>query len=151
MSRTFADSEPGYWENAFKLWATGYKDSGFRRGLIHQKHLMGEVDSHDVSQHTKVSSIHREKSRNLARPYGVPYPRECAKQVNKLLLCKRDYGVYSPVDDVPQCNSWKNVIFEECPHWVLENLALKKKFAKRSEIVDNLTYKRAMEVSDYNK
>ncbi|CAG9321594.1 unnamed protein product [Blepharisma stoltei] len=151
MSRTILDTEPGYWENAFKLWHTSYKDSKFRSGLIHRSHLWGEVDSHDLKYVTSAPSTKRQEARLYAPPRGIPYPRECAKQINKLVQCKASYGVHSPADDVPQCNQWKGVIFEECPHWVVENLALKKKVAKRYEDIDNLTYQRAMEISDYNK
>ena len=48
-------------------------------------------------------------------------------------------------------NDKKAAVFEDCPHWVLENLAYKKKFFKRAEMIDRITYERAMEVSDYNR
>ena len=53
--------------------------------------------------------------------------------------------------DVPQCNDKKMRIFDDCPHWVLENMAFKRKWFKRAEDIDNMTYKRSMEISDYNK
>ena len=69
----------------------------------------------------------------------------------KYYECRKDKGVHSIVDDVPQCNSKKEAIFEDCPHWVLENIALKKRFYKRAEAIDTETYRRAMEISDYTK
>lgn len=40
---------------------------------------------------------------------------------------------------------------EVCPDHVLEGLREKKKWYLRAEVIDNETYKRAMQVSDYNK
>mmetsp|Transcript_4442 Transcript_4442/g.6704 ORF Transcript_4442/g.6704 Transcript_4442/m.6704 type:complete len:154 (+) Transcript_4442:26-487(+) len=151
-TRGLWESEPSYSENNFKFWYTNYKDSKFRQGMVRREHFdHPEVDSHDFSHETKAPSQFRKHARLYKQPYDVPYPRECSKQISKLAFCKHNYNVYSPADDVPQCNHWKNLIFEDCPHWVLENLALKKRFAKRAESIDNLTYRRAMEVSDYNK
>ena len=40
---------------------------------------------------------------------------------------------------------------EVCPDHVLEGLREKKKHMLRAEVIDNETYKRAMQVSDYNR
>jgi len=40
---------------------------------------------------------------------------------------------------------------EVCPDHVLEGLREKKKWYARAHVIDNSTYKRAMQVSDYNK
>jgi hypothetical protein len=40
---------------------------------------------------------------------------------------------------------------EVCPEHVLEGLREKKKWYMRAKLIDNDTYRRAMEVSDYNK
>ena len=40
---------------------------------------------------------------------------------------------------------------EICPEFVLESLRERKKWYLRAELIDNDTYKRAMQVSDYNK
>jgi len=40
---------------------------------------------------------------------------------------------------------------EVCPDHVLEGLREKKKWYLRAESIDNETYRRAMEVSDYNR
>jgi hypothetical protein len=40
---------------------------------------------------------------------------------------------------------------EVCPDHVLEGLREKKKWYLRAEVIDNQTYKRAMQVSDYNR
>jgi hypothetical protein len=40
---------------------------------------------------------------------------------------------------------------EVCPDHVLEGLREKRKWYLRAETIDNQTYKRAMQVSDYNK
>jgi len=39
---------------------------------------------------------------------------------------------------------------EVCPQHVLESLRERRKWWLRAESIDNTTYKRAMEVSDYN-
>jgi len=40
---------------------------------------------------------------------------------------------------------------EVCPEHVLEGLKEKKRWYARATAIDNATYKRAMEVSDYNR
>ena len=91
-------------------------------------------------------------ARLYAQPYGMRYPRECGKFVSKLYQCRESCGVFSIADDTPaECNKIKAEIFEECPHWVIENIAFKKKFYRRAEKIDKLTYERAMRVSDYNR
>jgi hypothetical protein len=40
---------------------------------------------------------------------------------------------------------------EVCPDHILEGLQEKKKWYLRAEVIDNQTYKRAMQVSDYNQ
>ena len=144
--------EPNYWDNAFKLWHTHYKPSKIRQGMAHATHFgRPEIDSHDLGYETKAPSQHRGESRLYRDPHVMPYPRECAKEIDKYRRCRWDFKVYSYADDAPQCNDLKDMLFDACPHWVLENLALKKRLAKRYELVDNITYRRAMEVSDYNK
>lgn len=84
-------------------------------------------------------------------PYAMNYPRECAKFVRKYSDCRKDHEEYGYTKPVPACDSRKAEIFEQCPHWVLENMKLKKKVFKRYEDIDNETYRRVMEVSDYNR
>lgn len=152
MSRGSLDSEPGYWENAFKAWYPNYTDSKFRKGVVHMKHFSrSEFDPHNLSHETKAPSTNKESVRQYKAPWDIPYPRECAKTLRKYYDCRISYKVHSIVDDVPQCNYMKDEVFEDCPHWVLENVAMKKRFYKRAEMIDNMTYRRAMEVSDYNK
>mmetsp|Transcript_10952 Transcript_10952/g.21431 ORF Transcript_10952/g.21431 Transcript_10952/m.21431 type:complete len:153 (-) Transcript_10952:5321-5779(-) len=151
MSRGILDRDPAYWDNAFKLNFTKYQSSAARQGTIHKSHIYPELDSHDLKFENKFPSNKKQGSRIYAQPYGLPYPRECGKTVDKYFRCRQAYGVLSPVDNVAQCNSFKDVVFNECPHWVLENLALKRRFYRRTEQIDTETYRRAMEVSDYNK
>jgi hypothetical protein len=42
-------------------------------------------------------------------------------------------------------------IMEVCPDHVLEGLREKKKWYARAEVIDNETYRRAMQVADYNR
>ena len=143
--------EPSYW-GSFKLWYTSYKNSDYRVGTTDNKHFMDEIDNHDFPQENSQMS-HRNGSRLYRDPeLGIPYPRECAKFVGRYYDCRREYGVHSIVDDAPTgCTGKKAAMFDQCPHWVLENLAAKRKFYRRAEQIDRRTYERAMEVSDYNK
>jgi|Transcript_15933 hypothetical protein len=93
----------------------------------------------------------RERSRLYLPPEGMKYPRECAKFVSRYMDCRSDNGERGLTNPVPACDSRKAEIFEQCPHWVLENMKLKKKVFKRYEEIDNETYRRAMEISDYNR
>ena len=140
-----------YWANAFKFCVDSYNDSNYRLKFVDKAHFMDEIDNHDFPKENSNLS-ERIGNRYYAPPYGVDYPRECGKFVGKYFDCRREHGVYSLADDAPQhCNSAKAALFEECPHWVIENMAAKKKFYRRAEMIDRLTYQRAMEVSDYNK
>ena len=144
--------DQGYWSSAFKLWDTHYENNQWRKGLYDKKHFLGEVDNHDNPSENSALSNHANSRRYLDPFEGIPYPRECAKVVGRYFECRVNHGVISPADSAPaQCNDKKAAVFEDCPHWVLENLAYKRKFFKRAEIIDRLTYERAMEVSDYNR
>jgi len=70
-------------------------------------------------------------------------PRGCYKEIRKYQKC---------VDDKSKdaCFSDKISIMEVCPDHVLEGLREKKKWYMRAEMIDNDTYKRAMQVSDFN-
>jgi hypothetical protein len=143
--------ETSYW-GSLKLWFGSYKDSDYRQGRIEREHYMDEIESHDFVVENSVMS-NRFGTRLYKDPsQGIPFPRECAKFVGRYYDCRRDFGVHSIADQAPQeCTGKKAEMFDECPHWVLENLAAKRKFYKRAEEIDRLTYMRAMEVSDYNK
>ena len=142
--------EPSYWTTAFRPFFTSYSESDYRTAPIDRSHYIDEIDDHDFRDETRLSI--RMGARLYKAPYTINYPRECAKFIDKYYACRKELGIYSIVEDSPaQCNSKKAAIFEECPHWVIENMAAKRKFYKRAEMIDNLTYQRAMEVSDYNK
>ena len=146
------EEEPSYWGNSFKFWYSRYQNSHYRVGMVHRSHFgRPDFEEHNISYDVPFGSKNRRKSRVYNSPYTVNYPRECNKQLYKYRECRKEQGVFSIVDDVPQCNDKKEAIFNDCPHWVLENLALKKRFYKRAELIDTETYQRAMEVSDYNK
>ena len=146
-----SQEEPSYWSNAFKPWFGWYKETDYRSGSIKREHYMDDIDDHDFPLENS-NMQYKMGSRIYKEPFGMIYPRECAKFVGKYFDCRKEYGIYSIVDDAPpQCNGKKAAIFEECPHWVIENMAAKRKFYKRAEHIDRLTYQRAMEVSDFNK
>lgn len=144
--------DQSYWSSAFKLTESQYEQNQWRNGPISRKFTPGHPDPHDFPIEGS-SMSHRGYARVYRGPFeGIPYPRECAKLIGRYYDCRIELGVTSLVDPSPlQCNDKKAKVFEDCPHWVLENLAFKRKFIKRAEAIDKLTYDRAMEVSDYNK
>lgn len=144
--------DQSYWSSAFKPFESMYGRDQWRNGPVSRKFSNCTIDPHDfVKEYSILSS--RGYARLLKSPLeGIDYPRECAKHVRRYYDCRSDLGVHSLVDPSPlQCNNDKAKIFEECPHWVIENMAYKRKYYKRAEEIDRLTYQRAMEVSDYNK
>lgn len=72
-------------------------------------------------------------------------PRGCYKEIRKYQKCA------DSTEDKSQCFAAKIDIMEVCPEHVLEALREKKKWYLRAEMIDNDTYKRAMQVSDFNK
>lgn len=71
-------------------------------------------------------------------------PRGCYREIRKYQFCKQNSSEEACLND-------KISIMEVCPDHVLEGLREKKKWTLRAEVIDNDTYKRAMQISDYNK
>jgi hypothetical protein len=71
-------------------------------------------------------------------------PRGCYKEIRKYQIC-------AAKGDADTCVNDKLSIMEVCPDHVLDGLREKKKWYLRAEVIDNQTYKRAMQVSDFNK
>jgi len=71
-------------------------------------------------------------------------PRGCYREIRKFQACQGANGKDS-------CMSQKMAIMEVCPDHVLDSLKEKKKWFARAEVIDNETYRRAMQVSDYNR
>lgn len=71
-------------------------------------------------------------------------PRGCLREFKKYQSCSAENGAAS-------CTNEKINIMEVCPTHVLEGLRERRKWMARAETIDNATYKRAMEVSDYNR
>jgi hypothetical protein len=71
-------------------------------------------------------------------------PKGCYREILKYRRCENTKGEEACLND-------KISIMEVCPDHVLEGLREKKKWTLRAEVIDNDTYRRAMEVSDYNK
>lgn len=72
-------------------------------------------------------------------------PKACAFEIRTYKQCVRDSG------NPNKCIDEKLNIMEICPKWTLELLREKKRKSMRTTLIDNQTYRRAMEVSDYNK
>jgi hypothetical protein len=75
---------------------------------------------------------------------GSKIPRGCFREIRKYQACSKDNGA-------EKCMSQKISIMEVCPDHVLEGLRERKKWLLRAEVIDNETYRRAMEVSDFNR
>ena len=73
-------------------------------------------------------------------------PRGCLREIRKFQSCQASNGKGTEV-----CKPQKLSIMEVCPDHVLEALREKKKWYARAETIDNETYRRAMQVSDYNR
>lgn len=75
----------------------------------------------------------------------IKYPRGCIREMRKFKSCVAEKGAES------SCQTEKDDIVAICPNWVLDSMREKKKWTQRAEAIDNEVYRRAMEVSDYNK
>ena len=67
--------------------------------------------------------------------------------------CQREIKKYNDCSDSKgegECFNEKISIMEVCPDFVLEALRERKKWYLRARVIDNSTYRRAMEVSPYN-
>ena len=71
-------------------------------------------------------------------------PRGCFREIRKYQSCAKEAGS-------DKCVAQKVSIMEVCPDHVLEGLRERKKWLLRAEVIDNETYRRAMEVSDFNR
>jgi len=71
-------------------------------------------------------------------------PKGCYREIRKYQACAATEGKDACFND-------KLSIMEVCPDHVLEGLREKRKWYLRAEAIDNQTYKRAMQISDYNK
>lgn len=72
-------------------------------------------------------------------------PRGCQREIKKYQICE------AGAKNKEECLNDKISIMEVCPDFILEELREKKKWYLRAESIDNETYKRAMQVSDYNR
>jgi hypothetical protein len=71
-------------------------------------------------------------------------PKGCYREIRKYQACAATEGKDACFND-------KLSIMEVCPDHVLEGLREKRKWYLRAEAIDNQTYKRAMQVSNYNE
>ena len=73
-------------------------------------------------------------------------PKGCLREIRRFQACASDSS-----QNASACQDKKLSIMEVCPNHILEGLAEKKKWYARAEVIDNETYRRAMEVSDFNR
>jgi len=71
-------------------------------------------------------------------------PRGCLREITKYTKCREQ-------NSKEECFQEKVNIMEICPLHILENLRHKKRNELRAQKIDNNTYRRAMEISKYNK
>ena len=93
-----SQEEPSYWSNAFKPWFGWYKETDYRSGSIKREHYMDDIDDHDFPLENS-NMQYKMGSRIYKEPFGMMYPRECAKFVGKYFDCRKEYGIYSIVDE----------------------------------------------------
>lgn len=72
-------------------------------------------------------------------------PKGCSNEIQIYKKCVKKSG------NPQSCLDEKINIMEVCPKWTLELLRERKKNLMRATLIDNQTYRRAMEISDYNK
>jgi hypothetical protein len=77
--------------------------------------------------------------------FQFPILRGCAKEIDKFTKCAKSG------ESTDNCYSQRINVLEVCPHFELQKLKEFRKFMLRAEAIDNMTYRRAMEVSEYNK
>ena len=77
--------------------------------------------------------------------YQHPIVRGCAKEIHKFTLCAEKGS------STNNCYNERINVMEVCPYFELQKLKEFRKLMLRAEVIDNMTYRRAMEVSDYNK
>lgn len=71
-------------------------------------------------------------------------PRGCMKEVIRYQDCAKN-------SDGAECLNEKISIMEVCPEHILFEFKQRKKWYLRAKVIDNQTYKRAMQISDFNK
>lgn len=83
----------------------------------------------------------------FSSPTYVPIfmPKGCANEIQIYKKCVKSSGNPST------CLNEKLNIMEVCPKWTLELLRENKRNLMRATLIDNQTYRRAMEVSPYNE
>lgn len=70
-------------------------------------------------------------------------PKGCNREIIKYAQCREE--------EKGNCMEQKINIVEICPKYVLEQLRETKKVMMKATVIDNQTYRNAMQVSDYNK
>jgi len=71
-------------------------------------------------------------------------PRACVRTLQTLKRCEM-------VNGDGQCKPQEKDILEICPAWALDELKEKKRFLSKVAAINGNQYRKAMEVSDYNK
>ena len=128
-------------------WTYGNLDYSFKK---YHRHYQAHDEWHpDRKSKTLGSSgggtqiaTGRDSTFMVLQPSEIP--RGCYREIRAYNLCKDKANPEA-------CFSEKINIMEVCPDHVLEGLREKKKHLLRAEAIDNETYKRAREVSEFNK
>ena len=112
----------------------------------YQAHDDWRPDSKNKTLGAKQGGFNSPIMKNSKYMQLIPHkiPRGCFREIRKYQSCSKEAGA-------EKCLAQKISIMEVCPDHVLEGLREKKKWMLRAQVIDNETYRRAMEVSDYNR
>lgn len=73
----------------------------------------------------------------------IPFPKGCQKEIRKFNNCDKNGN--------SDCTKEKIDVIEICPKWCVEKLREAKKQLLKETVIDNNTYRKAMNIEDYNK
>lgn len=130
-------------------WLYGNLDYSFNKYHKHyQAHDDWVADRKGRTLGTKQGGFCNPNMKNSKFMTLIPsmIPKGCHREIRKFQACQSANG-----KDTAPCQAQKLSIMEVCPDHVLENLREKKKWYARAEVIDNETYRRAMQVSDFNR
>jgi len=138
---------PWYNEAPATSWVDGIIDYTYNKENINS---IGHFHMHE-NRKNKPNKVYNGGDRvpfktSFITPTYVPVylPKGCANEIKIYKDCVREKG------QAQSCVDEKINIMEVCPKWALELLKERKRARMRATLIDNQTYRRAMEVADYN-
>jgi len=127
-----------------KTWVDGILDYTYNK---HNTLTIGHFHMHENRKNKPFQSMNGSdgtKRQLIAPSYVESYlPKGCEREVNAYKKCRKESGM--------PCTEMKVSIVEVCPKWALELLREGKRLRMKATVIDNNTYRRAMEVSPWNR